>query len=196
LPNKTAPIVQIIDYEQVLATMQGLGLRSLYYNSGAFGFPEEVKTQSVGWIGPDDPSLRLEALELAVKVHPPYENELTRQVVEAIRRHLGGDVWVMPMSHWAYELDFGSRDWMPHLLKRVGIDPRSLQSRTNAAAIEFGLEEMGPFSQLVEGLLQNLLGSDFALAFSGRAVACTLHHHKQVWWTSTDDALIASLKSF
>jgi hypothetical protein len=183
----------IVDYSQVLQQMNEQGFKSLYYNSGAFGFPDGVKTHSVGWIGPDDPSLRPEARLLTRRVPPPFERELTARVLRAMREMLPGKVWVMPKSHWAYELDFGSRDWLPALLEHAGVDGGLLQSRTNGSAIEFGLHESESFSHLIEGLLRMLLGSDFALMFPGRPVVCTLHHNKQVWWTSTDPALIDSL---
>lgn len=175
--------------------MTGQRLQSLYYNSGAFGFAEGVAVQSVGWVGPDDSSLRPEARELAVRVAPPYETTLGALVVRAWQDYLPGKVWLMPKSHWAYELDFGSRDWMPSLLEHAGIDSSLLQSRTNAAAIEFNLTEAGAFRHLVEGLLRMLLGSDFAIVFPGRQVICTLHHHKQVWWQSDDAVLIESLRA-
>ncbi|HXE54794.1 MAG TPA: hypothetical protein VN541_17370 [Tepidisphaeraceae bacterium] len=185
----------IIDYDRVLQQMQGQGLESLYYNSGAFGFAPGTATCSVGWTGPDDPSLRPEARALIRPVPLPYEQELTRQTVRAWREYLPGNVWLMPKSHWAYELDFGSRDWMPALLEHAGIDAGLLQPRTNAAAIEFGLDEIGAFSHVIEGLLRMLLGSDFALAFPGHPVVCTVHHHKQIWWTSTDEQLIEALRA-
>ena len=184
----------IVDYAQVLQQMRDQGLRCLYYNSGAFGFPDGVPTESVGWVGPEDPSLRPEARAIAAPVPPPYEQELARRVVRAIQELLPGKVWLMPKSHWAYELDFGSRDWMPALLEHAGVDSGLLQPRTNAAAIEFALQETQSLSHLIEGLLRMLLGSDFALGFPGRPVVCTIHHHKQVWWTSTDRQLIASLR--
>jgi hypothetical protein len=183
-----------VDYEQVLSQMKGQGLRSLYYNSGAFGFAEGVPAHSVGWIGTEDSSLRPEAREMAVKVAPPYESTLGELVVRAWHDYLPGKVWLMPKSHWAYELDFGSRDWMPALLERAGVDAGLLQSRTNAAAIEFNLTEVNSFTHVIEGLLRMLLGSDFALAFPGRQAVCTLHHHKQVWWQSDDAGLIESLR--
>ena len=34
---------------------------------------------------------------------------------------LPSDVWVLPKSHWAYELQFGSHEWMPGLLREVGV---------------------------------------------------------------------------
>jgi len=41
---------------------------------------------------------------------------------------------------------------------------------------------------------QNLFGSDFLLTWPGRPTVCTLHHHKQLWWTSTDVDLMAALE--
>jgi hypothetical protein len=184
----------IVDYARVLQQMADQGFKSLYYNSGAFGFEAGVLTESVGWIGGDDPSLRPEARALARKVPAPIERELTSRVLRAIREMFPGNVWVMPKSNWAYELDFGSRDWLPALLEHAGVDSGLLQTRTNASAIEFGRHEGESLAHLVEGLLRMLLGSDFALAFPGRPVVCTLHHHKQVWWTSTDPGLIQSLR--
>ena len=183
----------IVEYAQVLQKMRDQGFKCLYYNSGAFGFGDGVETHSVGWVGPDDPSLRPEARSHTRQLTAPYERELTARVVRALREMFPGKVWVMPKSHWAYELDFGSRDWMPALLEHAGVDSGLLQKRTNASAIEFSLNEVEPFSHLVEGLLRMLLGSDFALAFPGHPVVCTLHHHKQVWWTSTSRELIDSL---
>lgn len=183
----------IVDYARVMQQMREQGLVSLYYNSGAFGFPDGTPTHSVGWVGPDDPSLRPAARALARPVPAPHESELAARVLRAVRELLPGKVWLMPKSHWAYELDFGSRDWMPALFEHAGIDAGLLQPRTNAAAIEFDLHESDALLHVVEGLLRMLLGSDFALAFPGRPVVCTLHHHKQVWWTSTDPTLIESL---
>lgn len=184
----------IVDYSAVLEQMRRQEMRSLYYNSGAFGFPEGAAVESLGWIGPDDPSLRPEARILTRTVPAPHEANLTRLVVRAWDDLLPGKVWLMPKSHWAYELDFGSRDWLPALLEHAGIDSGLLAPRTNAAAIEFTPAEVEPFSHVVEGLLRMLLGSDFALAFPDRPVACTLHHHKQVWWTTSQPQLITSLQ--
>jgi hypothetical protein len=183
----------IVDYTRVLQQMRDQGFKSLYYNSGAFGFEEGVATRSVGWVGPEDPSLKPEAREMTCPVPAPYERELSVRVVRALREMFPGKVWVMPKSHWAYELDYGSRDWLPALLEHAGVDAGLLQKRTNASAVEFSLHETEGFSHLVEGLLRMLLGSDFALAFPGYPVVCTLHHHKQVWWTSTDGSLIDAL---
>ena len=44
----------IIDYSVVLEQMRQQRFKSLYYNSGAFGFPTETQPQTIGWIGPED----------------------------------------------------------------------------------------------------------------------------------------------
>ena len=71
-------------------------LRSLYYNSGAFGFPNGVATSFVGWIGPDDPSIRAEAMAQARRVAPPYEQSLADLAARAWETIFPGPVWVMP----------------------------------------------------------------------------------------------------
>src|SRR6185503_14399189 len=95
--------------------------------------------------------------------------------------------WAMPMSHWAYELQYGSRDWMPALIEQIGLDLGLLEGRNNAAPIEFNVEDSDLFAHFAQRLLEMLLGSDFMIAFLGRPILCTLHHHKQLWW-STEDA--------
>ena len=67
------------------------------------------------------------------------------------------------------------------------------KNRNNAAAIEFGASEIEPFKHFTERLLMMLQSSDFMLAFPGRQVLCTLHHHKQLWWTTTEPGLIESI---
>ena len=75
-------------------------------------------------------------------------------------------------------------------LEHIGLDPSGLAPRTTGDAIEFGPSEIPLFSDFVQQLLTNLAGSDFALAFPGRPVICTLHHHKQIWWTTTVPILL------
>jgi hypothetical protein len=101
----------------------------------------------------------------------------------------------MPASHWAYELDFGSRDWLPAVLEHIGIDPGLLQRRTTAAAIEFAPEELEHLEHLVTRLLEMLQHSDFAIAFPRRRVVCSLHHHKQIWWTVAEAEVHHALDS-
>ena len=185
----------IVDYSRVLDQMTAQGLKSLYYNSGAFGFPDGVGVSHVGWIGPDDSTLRPAARTLTLQVSPPYEPRLAGLAVQAWQKFYAGNVWLVPKSHWAYELDFGSRDWMPAALGDAGINTDSLQPRTNAAAIEFHPDESGTLTSLLETLLTHLSGSDFAMIFPGYPVVSTVHHHKQVWWTSSDATTIAALRA-
>jgi hypothetical protein len=42
-------------------------------------------------------------------------------------------------------------------------------------------------------IFQHLRNSDFALAFPDHPLQATLHHHRQIWWTSTDAGLITQL---
>ncbi len=183
----------IVEYQDVLERLGSDGLRCLYHNSGAFGFNDSVSTFSRGWAGEADASIRPEAQALLRTVPPPFEPTLAKQMVRAWQAFLPGPIWVMPKSHWAYELEFGSKDWIASLLENSGVDPGLLTGRNNAAALEFPLAEAEWCSHLVEGLLRMLLGSDFTLAWPGRGTICTVHHHKQLWWTSSNPALIENL---
>ena len=183
----------IVDYPIVLAEMQRIGLRSLYYNSGAFGFPPDVATTSLGWIGPPDETIRPAARPLVRQVGEPFVPTLAGLLVRARRELLPGDIWVVPKSHWAYELDFGSRAWLPDVLRSIGVDPAELMGRNNAAAVAFGPAEISELTRLTEALLGQLTGSDFAAAWPGHRTVCTLHSHRQLWWTTADAAVAAGL---
>ncbi len=184
----------IIDYGLVVERMQALGMHSLYFNSGAFGPIDREQAKAVGWIGPEDPSIRAEARDLLRQVREPYVESLTELALRAWHELLAGPIWVMPKSHWAYELDFGNSAWMPEALQRVDVDPAQLKARTNASAIEFALRESNGLAQFLRDLLTHLAGSDFSLAFPSHPVIATLHHHKQIWWMSTDAAIISELE--
>jgi len=174
--------------------MRQLDLRCLYYNSGAFGFERGVETHSVGWICEDDPSLRPEARSLTRQISKPAGPELSRLLAKAATELLPGPVWVMPKSHWAFELDFGGKAWMAAALRELTIDPALLQPLTTGDPIEFSPGEIPHLARFAEQLLTNLAGSDFAVAFPGKPVVCTLHHHKQIWWTTTDLGLLENLR--
>ncbi len=183
----------IVEFERVLQRMEAQGFRSLYHNSGAFGFARGVDVKYAGWVGPADGSIRTEARPFSRQVSAPYESTLARAAADLWTHHLPGPAWVMPMSHWSYELDFGSCEWMPAALDAAGVDGAELSSRANGAALEFALAERERFEALVSELLGNLRTSDFMLAFPGRAALCTVHHHKQLWWQTTDAALHVTL---
>jgi len=189
-------VPKIIDYPDVLCRMTEAGFRSLYHNSGAFGFAADSSPHVVGWIGADDPTIRAEAMSRAQRVPPPYEQNLSALLVRAWQEGLPGPLWLMPASHWSYELEFGNFDWLPAALRQLAIDPASLQSRNNGAAIEFAPHESSYAGQFAKTLLELLHGSDFTVAFPGQPVICTLHHHKQLWWQTSDDAIAVAIRQF
>jgi hypothetical protein len=90
---------------------------------------------------------------------------------------------------------FGSQEWMPQLLRDAGLSPEDLASRHDGSALGFAPGEAAVFERFLAGLLGGLFGSDFLLAWPGRPVVCTVHHHKQLWWTTTDPALVARLEA-
>lgn len=186
---------QIVDYEDVLQALLGQGLKSLYYNSGSFGFLPGVETRTFGWIGPPDSTIRPEALPLTRQVSPPNAKRLSELALQVWRDSAPGQLWAMPKSHWAYELDFGSRDWMPAALRRIGIDSAHLAPLTTGAAIEFRMGESNEFGSFLAHLLDNLSGSsDFQLAWPGQPLLCTVHHHQQLWWTTSDEELFREIE--
>ena len=173
------------------------GLVCLYHNSGAFGFAPNVTTQSVGWIGQADRTIRPEALAMARPIAGPIEATLASMAVRAWLDNIGGRIRVTPKSHWAYELDFGSHNWMPAALLSAGVSQEQLRvvsRRHDGSAFEFELSESPLLRGLLDALLSHLLGSDFQLTWPGRPIICTVHHHKQLWWTTSDAALKAALK--
>src|SRR5439155_26485834 len=163
-------------------------------NSGAFGFNEDAKPQAVGWIGPDDPTIAAPARSLTVHISEPFEQNLSRLLIRAWRENFPGTAWLMPMSHWAFELGFGSREWLPQALEEIAIDPQLLQARNDAAAIEFAERDALALQNFVTTLLKGLMASDFAIAFPHRPVLCTVHHHKQLWWTTAQPSIAAALR--
>ncbi len=182
---------RIIDYEIVLQRLTGEGLKCHYPNGGAFGFDAGAEVR--GWIGPADETIKPAARELARRVDEPYEANLAAAAVRAWQEYLPGDVWVMPAAHWAYELNDGSRDWLPEAVEKLGLDSRLLKDRNSAAAIEFSSAETVALQDFAQRLLERLAQSDFTLAFAGRKTVCTVHHHKQLWWVTADPRLVGGL---
>lgn len=184
----------IIEYPSVMEQMRLQKFKCLYYNSGAFGFTDTSAVKHVAWIGPDDPTIRPAAKPFLRPVAPPYEANLARLAGRLWQQTLPGKVWVMPMSHWAFELGHGSHAWLPALVEHLGLDPGLLENRNNGAAIEFGPDEREPFEWFTGKLLEMLSGSDFMLAFPGWQVLCTVHHHKQLWWQTTDPTIADAIE--
>jgi hypothetical protein len=183
----------IIDYQSVAEQLRGQGMRCNYYNSGAFGFMPQAAAFVRGWVGPDDPTIKPQAKLLSRQIDRPYEANLATLATKAWQEQLHGRAWVMPMSHWGYELTYGSRDWMPALIENIGVDPGLLEQRTDAAAIEFSAGEGKTFEHFIQRLLELLLSSDFMIAFPRRNALCTIHHHKQLWWLTTEPAFVEYL---
>jgi hypothetical protein len=187
-------VAKIIPYDIVLHRLLNEGFNGLYHNSGSFGFARDAATFSIGWIGPADPTIRAEAIHFTRAVKPPHAENLTDLTIRAWQGLLGGPVWVLPRSHWAYELDFGSAAWMPGALSHVGIGSSDLPSLAKGEAIEFAPEESNQFGSFLRSLLDNLSGSsDFQLVWPEKHVLCTVHHHQQLWWTAADELLQQSL---
>ena len=172
---------RIVDYPQVYATLTAQGLICRYHNSGAFGLPGSPAIR--GWIGLPDPTIRPELQPSTRQFAPPSEHNLAASLRSTWEAHLQPHAWAMPMSHWGYELEYGSKFWMPDLLQSLGIDPKPLRGLNNAAAVEFAAGEGDGLQQFVLTALQNLGGSDFMLAFPPYQALCMIHHHKQLWWT-------------
>jgi hypothetical protein len=185
----------IVDYPTVLDLLTRQGLKSLYHNSGAFGFGSDVATTSRGWVGPVDPSIRASAMPIVRHMLPPYAQTMTDLMIQLWQSDLPGPVWVMPKSHWAYELEFGSREWLPDLLQRIGVDSTRLLRLNNAAALAFSPEEIQPLQLLVRELLCYLVGSDFQMVFFNHRTICTIHSRQQLWWTTADPIIVQRMES-
>ncbi|HEX4125168.1 MAG TPA: hypothetical protein VHY37_10620 [Tepidisphaeraceae bacterium] len=183
---------RIVEYPTVLNHLRDRGMRCLYHNGGAFGFDPAISTHTIGWIGPPDPTIRPAARPFTKPIPPPHAKNLAR-LAESAWHSIGGPAWLMPMSHWAYELEFGNPDWLPPALSEIAIDPATLAHRNQADAIEFLPEESPVFATIIGRILQHLANSDFALAFPDRRIIATIHHHRQIWWTSTEGELIGRI---
>jgi hypothetical protein len=181
----------VIDYPIVLRRLESEGLKCHYPNGGSFGFPAGGEVR--GWVGPADETIRPEMKGNTRSVNEPFEANLVEWASRAWGRVLPGNVWVMPASHWSFELTHGNQQWLPGLLAKVGVDSGLLIGRTDATTIEFLPSEDEGFRTLLGGLLRGLTGSDFTLTFPGRKTVCTVHHHKQLWWVSDDQQVVRGL---
>ncbi len=183
----------VIDYPTVLHQLTGDGLRCLYHNSGAFGFPADAAAHSRGWMGPLDSSIRESARPMVRQIPPPFETNLSNLFIIAWKETSPGPVWILPRSHWAYELQFGSQAWMPAALERIGIDPAMLTDFNNGSALEFAAGERELLRSFVCELLTRLVGSDFQAVFACRKTVCTIHSRGQLWWTTIDPVVLDRL---
>ncbi len=185
----------VVDYSHVLNQLTAAGFRSLYYNSGAFGFEQGIEAEIIGWIGPRDPSIRDQAQAWTYPLQEPFPPNLARLLCLAWCKSLPGNLWLMPKSHWAYELDFGNRDWLPEVLNAISINSADLQKLTNAAAIQFTPDDTEELEYFTRALMDKLQGSDFAAVFPAHGTVATLHHHKQIWWQTNSPKIALELKT-
>jgi len=188
-------VPRIIEYQTALAELQSQGLVCNYYNGGAFGFSKGSVVAVRGWIAGEDPTIRKELRSQVRVFNPPAEERLARGAADAWQKELAGRAWIMPLSHWAFELDFGSKGWLAELIGSIGVDAKGLNAAPNASPIEFSRGDEDSMTTFVKTLLLNLASSDFMLAFPGQAALCTIHHHKQLWWTSIDKALLERIEA-
>ena len=94
-----------------------------------------------------------------------------------------GAAWLAPVHHWAADLEHGDGRVGAWLRDVAGIEAAApLQRRSRADALSFAPDEQAAFEAALGGLLSALGKSDFALLLPGEAVACTVHHHGQLWW--------------
>jgi hypothetical protein len=189
---------RIVDYAGVRDRLLGGGFVSLYHNSGAFGFPRQADVKMLGWIGPEDGTIRPEMKSFVRAVPPPYAANLAGMLVMA-RRHLPGEAWLMPKSHWHFELHDGHPELLESLLPEIGIDADVLRERNDGSAIAFGADEDEVLRRAIERLFEGMRQSDFLVSFpdaadAGTRAVCTVHHHKQLWWQTTSSELIQALE--
>ena len=74
-------VAWIIDYQQVLDRTRELGLRCVYYNSGAFAHADSDGVRIVGWLGPDDPTIRVDLPATLIRVGEPYAENLADRLL-------------------------------------------------------------------------------------------------------------------
>lgn len=180
---------RVIDYAVAAPHLLARGFVSLYHNSGAFGFARSAKPELLGWIGPDDGSIRAEVRPFSRGVEPPYPSNLAGMLIAA-RRHLPGEAWLMPKSHWHFELHDGHPALLSGLLPEIGIAPALLRERNDGSPVAFGADENELLRHAVERLLGGMRFSDFLIAFPDARALCTVHHHTQLWWQSIDPIVI------
>jgi hypothetical protein len=189
-------VATIIEYQNALQRLGGLGLVCNYFNGGAFGFAPGVDVGILGWIAGEDPTIRPDMRANVRPFPPPAEEHMAGASVAAWNNQLPGPAWIMPLSHWAFELDFGSKAWLGDLIQSIGIDPHQLATRSDASPLQFGMEDERDLGGFVQTLLENLSASDFMLAFPDHPALCTIHHHKQLWWISSDKGLIERIGGY
>lgn len=167
-------------YQSLLTTLGEQGVRCVYHHGGAFEFiASEVHFR--GWLTAPDPTIRPGLREIAREL--PIDS-----VVDATVRLLaeaGERVYLLPTSHWAHELE--AHPWIEEVLAMQSFDATTLRGLNRAEPIVYLLPaECDALRSLIGSLLERLSESDFSLVVPGAALLGTVHHHRQVWWRTTD----------
>ena len=165
----------LLDYDDTLAKLTAAGFVSLYHNSGAFGFASTEGVTTIGCVAAPDHTIRADAQKLA-RLTPDLP-----AVLASVAGTLKSEAWLMPKSHWHYELHFGNRELLEKLLPTIGVDPPLLRDHNNGSAIVFSPDETPSLVAATRDLLDGLVQSDFLIAFPDAATLVTVHHHKQLW---------------
>lgn len=197
----------IIDYSIVRQTLQAAGLECLYHNSGSWGYPPPAHSTSpspspllgkeiftLGLLLADDPTLRQQARPMAKLIDKPVPASLAYHVLGALAG-LSQPLWLMPGSHWAYELTFGTppmTDW----LEQAGLtDAQQLTARNDGSAVAFSPAEFSKLAGVLSQFWSFRTDSDYRLyAPNGQAIV-HVHHHRQAWVLTPNEGIIKILSN-
>src|ERR1051325_9035643 len=115
-----------------------------------------MTTRITGWTAGEDPTIRPELRSSIHAFAPGATEKMAASASAAWSNYLPGPAWIMPLSHWAFELDFGSKAWLPTLLKSVHVEPYPLADRTDASPLEFQPGEQADLTRFLQTLLDQL----------------------------------------
>jgi hypothetical protein len=168
------------DYQTLLQTLAGQGIRSVYHHGGAFEF-DSPDVHFRGWLTQPDPTIR-PALRDLTRLLP------TDKVIDAtihLLTEAGDRVCLLPTSHWAHELE--AHAWIEELLASQSFDSTPYRGLNRAEPIIYVLPaERDGLRRVLASMLERLSESDFSLVVPGAALLGTVHHHRQVWWRTPD----------
>jgi hypothetical protein len=180
-------VPRIIDYVEMTRTLEAEGYACNYPNSGSFSL-RGGNGIIRGWLTTKDESV---LPDLPTRI--VGGRDLAEMAVAAWRQYMPGNALLAPSSHWAFEMQFGHPQELKPILQGMGLDEKAISEDANGSAIEFQPAESGVLQNAVSGLLSFLLTSDFMLYFPGYRTSCMIHHHKQLWWVSANEAAVGGL---
>jgi hypothetical protein len=178
----------IIPFEQLSQRLAAYGIRPRYSNSGRFDFEPGVQVQRRCLMAGPDASIRASLRPCCADLHTAEE------VAAATAGHLAelgaAPLYLVPHVHWEHEmLDHCPEVWR-QVLQLAG-QPSDDPGLTGGNAVE--LEARGtPLAAMIRLLLQGLQQAD-ALLLGELPLIVKVHHHRQVWFSSPDTALLPVL---